>query len=93
MAESVQVTPSGSVGKQVYAATVPKVLESVFLDAPTSGATVTVRDGNASGDVRLQMTVPVAVGFNSAELDCVRFDRGMHVKVTGVGATAYLLIK
>lgn len=93
MAELVQVTPSGSIGKQTYAATVPKVLEHVYVDAPISAATLTIRDGNASGDVRLKMTVPVAVGFNDAEVECVRFDRGMHVKVTGVGAAAYLLIK
>jgi hypothetical protein len=92
MSELLQVTPSGSVGKQVFASTKPVVLKSVVLDAPTSAGSLTIRDGNASGDIRLTANQALG-GTKQIELCGKRFDRGMHVKVTGVDATCYLEIE
>lgn len=89
----IEVTPSGTVGKQVYATNKPVKLCSVVLTTSSlvSGAIVTIRDGNASGTRVLQLnvdkkdTVPVEIEE--------RFDKGMHVKVIGAGAVAYLIVK
>lgn len=93
-ANSLEVTASGTVGKQVYAAgSSPKaiVLGGFILTASgTSAGSVTIRDGNASGEVKyivralLNTSRPIETG-------CHRFDKGMHVKVLG-GATCYLQI-
>lgn len=92
MAESKEITPSGTVGKQVFATTVQKVLCSVVVTpGTTSAAVVVIRDGNASGDVRLTATSP-ANESRQIEMDGLRFDRGMHVKVTPSNAKAYLII-
>lgn len=89
--ELVEVGISGSVGKQVFASTRPVVLKSVIVNTTVSAGVVVIRDGNASGDVRL--TINKAAGDNyQVELSGKRFDRGMHVKVTGAGALCYLEI-
>jgi len=95
-----EVTVSGAVGKQVYdtslvtsAGNQKVVLRGVVLYAPTSAATVEVRQANASGQVEIALASPAQ---DSRPLDLgnkgVRFDKGMHVEVIGTGAKAYLLI-
>ena len=96
-----EVTVSGAVGKQVYdtslatsaAANQKVVLRGVVLYAPTSAATVEVRQGNASGNVDVATASPAQ---DSRHLDFgnkgIRYDKGMHVEVIGVDAKAYLLI-
>jgi len=91
-----EVSVSGSVGKQVYSSTEPVILNKVIVTA-VSATTVTVRDGNASGEVRLTLRQPVisSDGFdvtNSAGKG-IRFDKGMHVKVIGTNSLAYLVIE
>lgn len=91
------VSVSGSVGKQVFATggADRTVLKGYSVYAPTSAATVVIREGNASGTVVHQSLVPIAVGSREFEFDdCgIRFDTGMHVKVTGVGSVAYLYLE
>lgn len=95
MSELIEVVPSGSIGKQTYAADKPVIVTQVVLTAPTSAATVVLRDGNASGAVKLTMNTLVG-DTNSVNLGedqkGKRFDKGLHVKVTGLGALAYLEI-
>lgn len=90
-----QVTVSGSVGKQVFTVgqgVDPTRLKGYSIYAPVSAATVVIRSGNASGDVihegQCALDEPAEFLFSG----CIRFDHGMHVKVTGVGSAAYLYI-
>lgn len=91
---SQEVTTSGTVGKQVFAAgATPKAvtLGGFLLTASgTSAGSVTIRDGNASGEVKY-IARAVLNTSRPVETGCHRFDKGMHVKVLG-GATCYLMI-
>ncbi len=86
-----EVTVSGGVGKQVYASTKRVILKSVILTA-VSAANVVIRDGNASGAVVLDVSTPAATS-RSFPLGRERFDKGMHVKVTGTNSKCYLVIE
>lgn len=88
------VSVSGSVGKQVYPTdgTLPVVLEGYTIYAPTSAATVTIRSGNASGTI-IHQGAALAQDSVEFEFGDIRFDQGMHVKVTGLNAVAYLYIE
>ena len=89
-----ELVVSGTDGKQVFSAASAKVVLKGFLLAALSAkARVVIRDGNASGDVRYQ-----GAAVSGASLPVLlteeghRFDRGMHVKVLGTGATCYLYV-
>jgi len=92
----IEVTPSGSVGKQVYAISDNHImLESVIVNPGVSAATVVVREGGAaaaSGEVKLTLT---CLANDSSQFDtgCKKFTRGLHVTVTPANAKAYLLVK
>lgn len=90
-----QVTVSGSVGKQVFPVTGQPTLLHGFLFRAGTGvtATCTIRDGNASGEVVADVIVPSNNSHDFKFSDhCVRFDKGMHVKVIGTNAAAYLYL-
>lgn len=92
--ESIEVVPSGTVGKYAIAVTKPVMLVGVILTpGTTSAANVVVRDGaqNASGDVKLNASRPV----NDSQFFPlgVKLTHGVHVKVTPSNAKAYLIIK
>jgi hypothetical protein len=86
-----EVTPSGTVGKQVFAAGTQKILCGVLLatSSAVSTAMVVIRNGNASGE-RVLTLVCGTKNSVSFPMEDMRFDLGMHVKVTGPAATAYL---
>ena len=86
------VAVSGTVGKQVFAITKAAILKGYSVFVPTSAATVTIRSGNASGDIIHQSHGAILGSPEFVFPDDIRFDRGMHVKVLGVGSTAYLYI-
>ena len=84
------VAISGTIGKQVFASTQPVILKSAIIDAgPTSAGVAVIRDGNASGEIVLTIRASTN-NSNPTPLCGVRFDKGMHVKVLGSGAAAYL---
>lgn len=88
-----EVAISGAVGKQVYASVKPVVLHGVIANAGSASAVaITVRDGNASGDVILTVGSQKEVSRPFYLSEGIRFDEGMHVKVIGTGGKAYLLI-
>lgn len=87
-----QVTVSGSVGKQVYTSAQRVLLYGYGVYAPTSAADVTIRSGYTSGDIKHQTHGPVDEGNEIIFPGPVRFDLGMHVKVTGVGSIVYLYV-
>lgn len=89
-----EVTVSGTVGKQVFATSVSKKMKGFLLCALSGRARVTIRDGNASGDVKFQGSVGTSAGSLAVTLDdgSVPFDKGMHVKVLGTGATCYVYV-
>ena len=88
-----EVGISGTVGKQTYATTIKKRLLGLSMFPKTSAASVTIRDGNASGAVVLTHS---SVANDSGPVvfpQPIRFDKGMHVKVLGTtGALCYLFI-
>lgn len=89
---SILVAVSGTVGKQVFTSARPVELEYVLLTPSGANASVQIRDGNASGEVVFRATAPVSAG-GSVQFDvCHKFTKGVHVKVLGTAAQAYLVI-
>jgi len=91
-----EVVVSGTVGKQVFptnGSSGKPSLKGFLLCALSAKARVVVRDGNASGDIRFQCST-VSGGSEPVLLtkEGHRFDKGMHVKVLGTGATCYLYL-
>ncbi len=93
----IKVTPSGTIGKQVYAAnTTSQVTVKGFSVSPSgANTTLKIRDGNASGDVVFWGRFLSANGTKDIgeEAFCHKFTKGMHVNVTGTLAEAYLNIE
>ena len=89
---TIQVTVSGTVGKQVFATNVQGSVCDLILTPSGANATVKVRDGNASGEVVFFGRAPSAYGSKCFDLDH-KFTKGMHVKVIGANAEAYLVIE
>jgi len=85
------VSISGAVGKQVIPVTAQAELEYVTITPSAANATVKIRDGNASGEVVFYARVLSAQGSTQFEV-CHKFTKGMHVKVIGTLAEAYLVI-
>lgn len=88
------VAISGTVGKQVFATTYGEVLlRGVNLSPVSAAAFVRIRDGNASGAIMYEGSV-VANGFHAVQFPGLglKFNNGMHVKVLGTNAVAYLWI-
>ena len=89
-----EVTVSGSVGKQIVATGGQKQasIESVTLTPSGANATIKIRDGGAaaaSGEVVFFGRAPSAFGSKTFEI-CHKFTKGMHVTVIGTNAVAYL---
>lgn len=95
MADSIQVTVSGTVGKQVFATNKRTILKGLILVSPSGVAgSVVVRDGNASGEVKASLTNHTLMP--TSKFPCskgIRFDKGVHVKVLGTNSVAYLIIE
>lgn len=90
-----QVTVSGSVGKQVYAANMSAkiILRGWILSPISATANVVIRHGNASGDIIVQhSSLANAVEPVILPGQGIPMYRGTHVKVIGAGAACYLLI-
>jgi hypothetical protein len=87
-----QVTVSGTVGKQVVATTEQAKVCGLFLTPSAANATIKIRDGNASGEVVFFGRAMSAKGTNPLEIEH-KFTKGMHVKVIGANAEAYLVIE
>jgi hypothetical protein len=86
-----QVTVSGTVGKQVVPTNGQAVLHGVMLTPSGANASVKIRDGNASGEVVFFAKSPSASTHPTIHIPVSHnFTRGMHVKVLGTGADAYL---
>lgn len=88
------VAISGTVGKQVYATSNARVTLKGFNLSPLSAAAfVRIRDGNASGAIVYESSVP-ANNYHAIELaeEGHLFQKGMHVKVLGTGAVCYLWV-
>lgn len=88
----IEVAVSGAVGKQTIPTTQQVRLFGVYLTPSGANATIKIRDGNASGEVILFARAPSAFGTREIVLEdeCHKFTRGMHVKVIGTNAVAYL---
>ena len=84
-----QVTVSGTVGKQSVLTTSQTTLKGVIFTPSGANATLKIRDGNASGEVVLFARALSAQGSKSFEFEH-KFTKGMHVKIIGANAEAYL---
>lgn len=88
----IQVTVSGTVGKQVRSRTAgPMEVRGITLTPSGANATIKVRDGigGASGEVVLFARAPSAHGSKTFEVKH-KFTKGLHVTVIGTNAEAYL---
>ena len=85
----IEVAVSGAVGKQTIPTTKQVELEAITLTPSGATATLQIRDGNASGEVVL---FGRAMSANGSTTFCAehKFTKGMHVKVIGTNAVAYL---
>lgn len=93
----IEVTVSGAVGKQVFPAlptngTYKAKLCGLDLSPSGANATIKIRDGNASGEVVFFGRATSATGTKDFESVEHIFTKGMHVKVIGSNAVAYLNI-
>lgn len=89
-----QVTVSGTVGKQTIPTTKKAILKGFSITPSGANATIKIRDGNASGDVVFFGRYLSAQGSKEHLFDeCgMKFDKGMHVKILGANAEAYLYL-
>lgn len=86
-----EVTVSGTVGKQVYPATETVSLRRLFITPSAANATIKIRDGNASGEVVFYAVCPSAAPKRTLQFDTKhKFTKGMHVKLIGSANVAYL---
>ena len=88
----IQVTVSGTVGKQVIPANRDTVLRSIILSPSGANSTIKIRDGAApvSADIVFFGRALSAQGAQQFKVNNMRFDKGLHVTVIGTNAQAYL---
>ena len=87
-----QVTVSGAVGKQVFPTSDSQAsLRGIIFTPSGANSTLKIRDGNASGGVVLFAKALSAFGTKEYEVRH-KFTKGMHVKVIGANAEAYLVL-
>lgn len=104
----IPVAVSGTVGKQIFptpvnasaGALLPGVtfntkamIDGILLTPSGANATLTIRDGNASGEVVFFGRATSAYGTKDFDSFEHVFTKGMHVKVIGTNAVAYLNIE
>lgn len=89
-----QVVASGTIGKQTVPVTQKAHLKGVVLTPSAANMVVTIRDGNASGEVVFSAFAPSAAPKRSYDF-CVdhKFTKGMHVKVIGAANACYLVLQ
>lgn len=87
-----EVAISGTVGKQVVPTTRQVTLKSLTLTPSATNASIKIRDGNASGEVVFYARASGSADSLFVESEH-KFTKGMHVKVLGSNAVAYLVLK
>jgi len=85
----IEVAVSGAVGKQTIPVTKQTELEGFTVTPSGANATIKIRDGNASGEVVFFGRVLSAFGSKHFCAEH-KFTKGMHVKLIGTNAVAYL---
>lgn len=89
-----EVTVSGTVGKQVIPTTQQVHLQGLVVTPSAANLTIKIRDGNASGEVVFYAVAPSAAPKRSYDFEVDhKFTKGMHVKVIGAANVAYLVLK
>ena len=89
-----EVTVSGTVGKQVVPTTQETHLKGIIVTPSAANLTIKIRDGNASGEVVFYAVAPSAAPKRSYCFEADhKFTKGMHVKVIGTANVAYLVLK
>jgi hypothetical protein len=86
-----EVAVSGTIGKQVFPTTAPSICMGFSITPSGANTTIKIRKGNASGEVVFYGKYLSAFGTKTVPFKGgVRFDSGMHVKILGAAAVAYL---
>ena len=85
-----EVTPSASVGRQVFPSGQTRSVLGATLTPGVSSATLILRDGYSSGEVVFTAKLPASTSESFKV--CHKFTKGCHVKVTPASALAYLII-
>lgn len=89
-----EVTPSGSIGKQTIPTDKQATVCGVLITPSAANARVKIRDGNASGEVVFYAVVPSAAPQRSEFYPMNhKFTKGMHVNVIGTNNVAYLILE
>ncbi len=89
-----EVTVSGTVGKQVVPTTQQVRLKGLTVTPSAANLTIKIRDGNASGEVVFYAVAPSAAPKRSYDFEVDhKFTKGMHVKVIGAANVAYLTLE
>lgn len=87
-----EVAVSGTIGKQTIPTTQQATLKGIVLTPSAANASIKIRDGNASGEVvfyaRMSATSDSGEFFPEH-----KFTKGMHVKILGANAVAYLVLE
>lgn len=88
------VAVSATVGKQVFLTSgnnaCKATLKKLIVTPSAANASVKIRDGNASGEVVLYVRLSASANSTFYEVDH-KFTKGMHVKVLGTAAQAYIV--
>jgi hypothetical protein len=91
------VAISGTVGKQVYPTSgvgAAICLKGFNLSPLSAAAFVRIRDGNASGNIEFEQSVPANTSYPIIlPHEGRKFSKGMHVKVLGTGAQCFLWVE
>lgn len=86
-----EVTVSGTVGKQTIPVTQKAKLKRVIATVSAANLTIKIRDGNASGETVFYGKIMSASTEKTQSWPaCHYFTKGMHVKVIGTNNVAYL---
>lgn len=74
--------------EQARTANAPAILKSVSLSPAAAVSTLTVREGGATGTIRLVLQAAASGATVERLLDNVVFATGVHITLAGAGATA-----
>lgn len=88
------VAVSGTVGKQVFFTSGKNLnqatVKGIVITPSAANTTLKIRDGNASGEVVLYARLSATANSQYFEVDH-KFTKGLHAKLLGANAQAYLI--
>ena len=71
----------------------PCFIMDVVLIGGSDAATITIRDGGASGTIKFDMKAPINTSVPKEFPEGLRFYTSLYVAVTGTGAVGYVTLR